>query len=97
LLSHTRGIYDYTHSKTFNDKVELQPDYRWTRDEQIKLAVVEGDPVAEPEIVHKYSDTNYLLLTEIIEKLSGRVFYIAMRELLKYDQLRLLIYLVLYP
>jgi D-alanyl-D-alanine carboxypeptidase len=89
LLSHTSGIYDYTNSKTFNEKIEFQPDYRWTRDEQIKLAADEGDPVAEPEKVHKYCDTNYLLLTEIIEKLTGKVFYIAMRELLKYEELKL--------
>lgn len=89
LLSHTSGIYDYCDSKTFNERVEFQPDYRWTRDEHIKLAIDEGDPVAEPERVYKYGDTNYLLLTEIIEKLTGKVFYTAMRELLKYDQLKL--------
>jgi D-alanyl-D-alanine carboxypeptidase len=89
LLSQTSGIYDFTVSKTFNDRVEFQPNYRWTRDEQIKLATDEGDPIAEPESVFKYSDTNYLLLTEIIEKLTGQVFYTAMRKLLKYDQFNL--------
>ncbi len=89
LLSHTSGIYSYNNSKTFNERLEFQPYYRWTRDEQIKLAIEDGEPVAEPEEGFNYADTNFLLLTEIIEKLTGKVFYEAMRELLKYNQLKL--------
>jgi len=86
LLSHTSGIFDYNDSKTMSEKVNQQPDYKWTRAEQIKLAADEGEPLAEPAEMFKYSDTNYLLLTEIIEKLTGKVFYTSMRELLKFDQ-----------
>lgn len=89
LLSHTSGIYDFVDSETYNERIEHQADYKWTRDEQIKLAADEGDQVGEPGRVRKYSDTNYLLLTEIIEKLTARVFYKSIRELLNFDQLKL--------
>jgi len=89
LLSHTSGIFDFVESVSFADKEEHQPGYFWTRDEQIQLAIDEGDPLGKSGDLYKYSDTNYLLLTEIIENLTGKVYYTAIRELLKYEQLNL--------
>ena len=42
----------------------------------------------EPNLF-KYSDTNYLLLSEIIESTTGEEFYTVMRRLLKYEELGL--------
>jgi D-alanyl-D-alanine carboxypeptidase len=44
-----------------------------------------GPPLGFPGSVFEYSDTNYLLLTEIIEEVTGLPFYQAMRELLQYE------------
>jgi len=86
LLSHTSGIEDYANEAyiEFKDK---NPKYRWTRDEQLELAVKVGNPLGSPGSQFSYADANYLLLTEIIENSTGLVFYKAMRNLLKYDEL----------
>ncbi|MBC3758179.1 beta-lactamase family protein [Hyunsoonleella sp. SJ7] len=89
LLTHTGGLFDYAGSEKFFEFIATQPNYRWTRDEQIELAISEGEPLGKPGEVFSYSDTNYLLASEIIETLTGQEFYVAMRELLKFDQLHL--------
>lgn len=89
LLSHTSGIFDYAGSGKFFEFIEKRPNYRWTRDEQIKLAVTSGKPLGEAGMVFSYSDTNYLLLSEIIETITRKNFFIALRELLSFKELHL--------
>lgn len=86
LLSHTSGIEDYANQDYIEHK-DKNPMFRWTRDEQLKLAIEVGDPLGKPGEKFSYADANYLLLTEIIEKSTGLRFYEAMRSLLKYDEL----------
>lgn len=86
LLSHTSGIFDYVNSQTFNERIETNPKYKWTRDEQIRLAVDEGESIGEPQEMYGYSDTNYLLLSEIIEGLTDKPFYTAIRDLLNFKK-----------
>ena len=86
LLSHTSGIEDYV-GQDFMDFLFSDPMHRWTRDEQLEFAIRVGDPLAKPGKKYKYADTNYLLLTEVIEKLTGRTFYESMRVLLRYESL----------
>ncbi|MEM9259768.1 MAG: serine hydrolase domain-containing protein, partial [Bacteroidota bacterium] len=88
LLSHTSGIEDYA-NQAYIDYKDKYPNYRWTRDEQLALAVKVGAPLAGPGEVFSYADANYLLLTEIIEGRTKLPFYEAMRKLLKYDELGL--------
>ena len=86
LLSHTSGIEDYA-NQAYMDFINKNKDYRWTRDEQLKLTIEAGPPLGKPEEVFSYSDANYLLLTEIIERITGQPFYSAIRELLRYESL----------
>lgn len=88
LLSHTSGIHDYVNDDYF-ELIQSNPKYRWTRDEQLQLAVNAGNSLGKPQEVFKYADANYLLATEIIEQSTGKPFFIAMRELLRYKQLGL--------
>ena len=88
LMSHTSGIWNYA-NKDYIDHKNQKPDYRWTRDEQLELTTQGGDPLGPAGSVFNYSDANYLLLTEIIESLTGRSFYVAMRSLLNYEGLGL--------
>src|SRR5690606_23481644 len=74
LLSHTSGINDYLESPIFKNKLETEPKYRWTRYGQIEIAILNMDKVGEPGYQYQYSDTNYLLLTEIIEQITGIEF-----------------------
>ena len=86
LLSNTSGFYDYVNTKTFMDRTQNDLQHEWTRDEQIALAVSEGDPVGKPGETFSYSDVNFLLIGEIIEQQTGMPFYTAMRNFLDYEK-----------
>jgi len=88
LLAHKSGIPDYNGSHEFQNKLKTDPMYRWTRDEQLTLAIVQG-PLNPPATQFYYSDSNYLLLTEIIEQISGLEFYEAIKELVDYEKFAL--------
>lgn len=85
LLSHKSGIPGHVGTSVFQEKMKNDPLYRWTRDEQIELAISQG--VKEPPGTRfHYTDTNYLLLTEIIEQITDLPFYDAIRELIGYQR-----------
>jgi D-alanyl-D-alanine carboxypeptidase len=86
LLSHTSGIQNYA-NMDYIDFIDKNKAYRWTRDEQLERTVTTGPPLGPPAKLFNYSDANYLLLTEIIENITNKPFYNAMRELLKYNKL----------
>ncbi len=88
LLSHSSGIDDYVNDDYFA-YIDSNQNKRWTRNEQIKLAIKVGDPLDVPGKQFKYADINFLLLTEIIEKASGKKFYKAMRDLIDFESLGL--------
>ncbi len=88
LLSHTSGIRNYA-DQDYIDFINANKTYRWTRDEQLERTLSLGGPLAPPETTYNYTDANYLLLTEIIEQVTGKPFYTSMRELLRYEPLGL--------
>lgn len=88
LLSHTSGIADYVNDD-YLDFIHKNQTYRWTRDEQLKLATKVGDPLGKPQELFAYADANYLLATEIMEQKTKLPFYTAMRKLLQYEDLGL--------
>ena len=87
LLSHTSGIQDYVDNAYF-ELVNQRPQYKWTKEEQIKRAMEIGSPQKVGE-KFSYGDINYLLLAEIIEQKTHQPFYKAIRDLLKYKELGL--------
>lgn len=89
LLSHTSGIYDYATDANFNAQVMADPGRQWTRIEQINLAMSSGKPMAAPGEIYAYSDTGYVLLGEIIERLTGQGLAPAVRKLLRFERLGL--------
>ena len=86
LLSHTSGIQDYVDDAYF-ERVRKNPKQKWQRQDQILLSMNKGKPLFEAGENFAYGDINYLLLTEIIERETGKAFYLAMRELLKFKTL----------
>jgi D-alanyl-D-alanine carboxypeptidase len=91
LLQHTSGLFDYAFgegspllNRALNDQT-----HRWTRQEQLELAMVIGDPLGPPGQSFHYSDTSYVLAAEIIEQITGRPYQDAMRDLLHYERLGL--------
>ena len=89
LLQHTSGLYDYASDVDFQVQVLGEPSRRWTREEQVRLAMLEGDPLGEPGEVYAYSDTGYVLLGDVIERATGGTLGAAYRDLLRFDVLGL--------
>jgi len=89
LLSHTSGLFDYAMSSPFLEAVTGNPTRRWTRLEQVKFAVEHGKPYGAPGEVYHYSDTGYILLGEILERVTKQPLAAALRSLIGYDRLGL--------
>lgn len=85
LLTHTSGLFDYAMTPAFQEAVFGSPTKRWTRDEQVRFAVDSGQPYGAPGAVFHYSDTGYILLGEIIERLTGKPLAASLRTLLNYE------------
>lgn len=89
LLSNTSGIYDFVNTTSFQKRSSENPNYVWTMNEQIKLAIDEGNKSFNAGEKFEYSETNYLLLAEIIERIARKPFYISVKELLGFKELGL--------
>lgn len=85
ILSHTSGIVDFV-SDDYHAFVNTHKEYHWTRDEQIKLATTNGNPLTMPGDTFKYADVNYLLASEIIESITKKPYYNAVTELLEFKK-----------
>jgi D-alanyl-D-alanine carboxypeptidase len=89
LLTHTSGIHDYAQDQKYYEAVFAAPKHRWTRMEQVQAATKWGKPHFSPGAGYHYSDTGYILLGEVVEKLTGKPLGIAFRDLLGFRQLGL--------
>lgn len=89
LLTHTGGIHDYATDERYFAAVFGDPAHRWTRMEQVRGAMEWGEPRFAPGAGFHYSDTGYVLLGEMIERLTGQPLGQALRSLLDFDRLGL--------
>jgi D-alanyl-D-alanine carboxypeptidase len=71
LLTHTSGLDDHGNDR-YAERVMADPQHRWSRAEQLRICVEEGRPDGEPGEVYRYSDTGYVLLGGILERITGR-------------------------
>jgi len=85
LLSHTSGIVDYVNDKYF-ELVNDRRQYHWKRDEQIDSAMSNSNTENISINEFNYADVNYLLLTELIEKITNKDFQEAIRILLDFNK-----------
>jgi len=76
LLNHTSGLPDYLPTLPFPPGLEfLENRWRtWTAAELIQRAVVHPPTFEPPGSAFAYSNTGYLLLGQIIEKVTGRTY-----------------------
>lgn len=87
-MRHISGLYDYAEGgPEYIEEASKDPAKRWTRTEQIQFAMDHGKPHAAPGAEKHYSDTGYVLLGEIIERLTNSGLAEGLRELLKFDEL----------
>lgn len=89
LLSHSGGLYDHGSDPRYVKTVMAQPDHRWTREEQIRLATDYADPLSQPGTAFSYSDDGYILLGDIVERITGKNLARAVRDELRLDRLGL--------
>ena len=69
LLSHTSGLQDHASSDEYLNEVLAGPQRKWSRSDQIRFAMSLGPPLFEPCTEFQYSDTGFVVLGEIIERL----------------------------
>lgn len=89
LLAHTAGIYDYTETDTFYATIDADPSHRWTRAEQLALAMDDGWVLNEPGDAYAYGDTHYILAGEVLERSTGAGLAEALRSTLRFDAIGL--------
>ena len=78
LLSHTSGIYNYTNDESFMKTESIKP----VSQERI-LALFKDKPLDfEPGAKFSYSNSNYILLGYIIEKVTGKPYEQVMHEII---------------
>lgn len=86
LLHHTSGLPDYFEDATINGSPNvinllfLQPDKIWTPKECIQFTKQKMIPLFAPGKGYHYTDTAYVLLGLIIEKVSGMEFHNFIKE-----------------
>ncbi|TVX86777.1 serine hydrolase domain-containing protein [Paenibacillus agilis] len=73
LLNHTSGIYNYT-SVLFKDPNNLELLQRTYTAEELVAMGLKEKPVFKPGTDFQYSNTNYVLLGQIIKKVTGETY-----------------------
>lgn len=71
LLDHRSGIGGYVSSPEFREARRRRPDRPWTRERAIQVGLAEPRQGAPGER-SSYSNTNYLLVQELLERRTGR-------------------------
>ncbi|WP_210245222.1 serine hydrolase domain-containing protein [Martelella alba] len=71
LADMTSGLASYTLSEDFQDRLFSDPEHVFTVDELLQYGLDES-PIFEPGARFDYSNTNTVLLGEVIEKVTGK-------------------------
>jgi D-alanyl-D-alanine carboxypeptidase len=79
LMTHTSGIIRYEFNERFIDDLLADPDRVWKPEEQLAYLFDTEAPFAAGE-GWEYSDTNYIILGMIIERLTGAAYYDELRR-----------------
>ncbi len=83
LMNHTSGLVRYEFKEQFTSDLTANPDKVWKPEEQIAYIFDEKAPFAAGK-GWEYSDTNYIVLGMIIERVTGKRFYDeALRRFIK--------------
>ena len=79
LLDMRSGLFDYASDDSFFQRALADPDRSWAPEELIAIAAGE-EPYALPGDAFRYSNTNYILLGLIVERLAGLPFGEALTQ-----------------
>ncbi len=89
LLMHASGLNDHFSGDAFRGMVLSEPNRFWTRTDHLKVMVDTTDPLGGPGEAFVYSDTGYILLGEIIERITEEPLGKAVRRLTRLDAIGL--------
>ncbi len=89
LLQHTSGLADHAQLQSYFEQILDDPQRLWSREEQVALAMSEGEAVGAPGERFAYSDTGYVLIGAIIETVQGAPLADSVRALSGMDGLGL--------
>jgi D-alanyl-D-alanine carboxypeptidase len=88
LMTHTSGIVRYEFNPKFTTDLSANPDKVWTGEDRLAY-LLDAKPPFAPGQGWEYSDTNYIVLGMIIEKVGGKSYYEQLRtRVLQPHQLR---------
>jgi D-alanyl-D-alanine carboxypeptidase len=79
LMTHTSGVVRYEFDERFLRDLVREPYRTWTPEARLAYLLDAKPPFAAGE-GWEYSDTNYILLGMIVERLAGRPYYDEMRR-----------------
>ena len=79
LLKMRSGLYNFTDAPEFTESLDHDPTRVWTPQEVLDMAFARP-PNAPPDTVFEYSNTNYVLLGLIAEKVDGKPLAAAMHD-----------------
>jgi D-alanyl-D-alanine carboxypeptidase len=82
LLCHCAGLYDYATDKNVLRYIFAHPNKHWTPEELVDVSLHSGQPYFPPGQGQHYSDTGYLLLGMVIEKVTGEPLARVYHELI---------------
>jgi D-alanyl-D-alanine carboxypeptidase len=74
LMNHTSGVMRYEFKESFTKDLTANPDKTW-KPEELLSYVLDEKASFESGKGWEYSDTNYILLGMILEKITGKKFY----------------------
>jgi D-alanyl-D-alanine carboxypeptidase len=74
LMNHTSGVMRYEFKESFTKDLTANPDKTW-KPEELLSYVLDEKASFEAGKGWEYSDTNYILLGMILEKITGKKFY----------------------
>lgn len=89
VMRHTAGLRDHCFSDLYLDRLKADPGHRWTRAEQIGLAMRLGPSLTPPGAAFAYSDTGYVILGDVVERAAGGDLAETVPVLLGFDALGL--------
>lgn len=88
-LSHTAGFNDHAQNPNFIEVWQADPATHWERVDHVAKLVEWTDRLAGPGEQFAYSDSGYVLLGDVVERVSGKPLAAAVRESLGFDRLGL--------
>mgnify|MGYP001027394784 CR=1 FL=1 len=79
LMNHTSGVMRYEFKEQFTTDLTNTPDKTW-KPEELLFYVLDEQPSFKAGEGWEYSDTNYILLGMIIEKITGQTYYSVLQK-----------------